>query len=149
MHPGFSTIVESAHGIGLQLTVLTNGILWNDELIDELSPCMAEVQISIDGVDDASNAKIRQAGTFETLVRNVIRFSRNGVRVSVATTFTNDNIDAAEHYAELVNRINEETDKKVIFKLTKKILPGRDTQYSEEENKAYEETSAPTTTPLW
>ena len=58
MHPGFRTIVESAHGIGLQLTVLTNGILWNDELIDELSPCMAEVQISIDGVDDASNAKI-------------------------------------------------------------------------------------------
>ena len=139
MHPGFRTIVESAHGIGLQLTVLTNGILWNDELIDELSPCMAEVQISIDGVDDASNAKIRKAGTFETLVRNVIRFSRNGVRVSVATTFTNDNIDAAEHYAELVNRINEETDKKVIFKLTKKILPGRDTHYSEEENKTYEE----------
>ena len=139
MHPGFRTIVESAYGMGLQLTVLTNGILWNDELIDELSPCMAEVQISIDGVDDASNAKIRKAGTFETLVRNVIRFSRNGVRVSVATTFTNDNIDAAEHYAELVNRINEETDKKVIFKLTKKILPGRDTQYSEEENKAYEE----------
>lgn len=139
MHPGFRTIVESAHGIGLQLTVLTNGILWNDELIDELSPCMAEVQISIDGVDDASNAKIRKAGTFETLVRNVIRFSRNGVRVSVATTFTNDNIDAAEHYAELVNRINEETDKKVIFKLTKKILPGRDIHYSEEENKTYEE----------
>ena len=139
MHPGFRTIVESAHGIGLQLTVLTNGILWNDELIDELSPCMAEVQISIDGVDDASNAKIRKAGTFETLVRNVIRFSRNGVRVSVATTFTNDNIDAAEHYAELVNRINEVTDKKVIFKLTKKILPGRDTHYSEEENKTYEE----------
>ena len=139
MHPGFRTIIESAHEMGLQLTVLTNGILWNDELIDELSSCMAEVQISIDGVDDASNAKIRQAGTFETLVRNVIRFSRNGVRVSVATTFTNDNIDAAEHYAELVNRINEETDKKVIFKLTKKILPGRDTHYSEEENKAYEE----------
>lgn len=139
MHPGFRTIVESAHGIGLQLTVLTNGILWNDELIDELSPCMAEVQISIDGVDDASNAKIRKAGTFETLVRNVIRFSRNGVRVSVATTFTNDNIDAAKHYAELVNRINEETDKKVIFKLTKKILPGRETHYSEEENKTYEE----------
>ena len=139
MHPGFRTIVETANGQGLQLTVLTNGILWTDELIDELSPCMAEVQISIDGVDDASNAKIRQAGTFETLVRNVTRFSRNGVRVSVATTFTNDNIDTAERYAELVNRIGEETNKNVIFKLTKKILPGRKSQYSEEENIAYEE----------
>ncbi len=139
LHPGFSAIVESAHQLGLQVTVLTNGILWTDELIDRLSPMLVEVQMSIDGVDDASNAKVRKAGTFETLVQNVIRFSRNGVRVSVATTFTNDNIDSAPRYAELVNRINEETDKKVIFKLTKKILPGRETQYNEADNKAYEE----------
>ena len=139
LHPGFSAIVESAHQLGLQVTLLTNGILWTDELIDRLSPMLVEVQISIDGVDDASNAKVRKAGIFETLVQNVIRFSQNGVRVSVATTFTNDNIDSAPRYAELVNRINEETDKKVIFKLTKKILPGRETQYNEAENKAYED----------
>ena len=139
LHPGFCQIVEKAHGMGLQVTVLTNGILWTDELIDRLSDCLTEVQISIDGVDDASNAKVRKAGTFEQLVRNVSRFSKNGVRVSVATTFTQDNIDTAPRYAELVGRINEETDKKVIFKLTKKILPGRETHYSEAENKAYEE----------
>lgn len=139
LHPGFCQIVEKAHGMGLQVTVLTNGILWTDELIDRLSDCLTEVQISIDGVDDASNAKVRKAGTFEQLVRNVIRFSKNGVRVSVATTFTQDNIDTAPRYAELVGRINEETDKKVIFKLTKKILPGRETHYSEAENKVYEE----------
>lgn len=139
LHSGFCSIVENAYQLGLQVTVLSNGILWTDELIDRLSPMMVEVQISIDGVDDASNAKVRKAGIFETLVAHVIRFSQNGVRVSVATTFTNDNIDSASRYAELVNRINEETDKKVIFKLTKKILPGRETQYSEAENKAYEE----------
>lgn len=139
LHPGFRQIVEKAHGMGLQVTVLTNGILWTDELIDHLSDCLTEVQISIDGVDDASNAKVRKAGTFEQLVRNVSRFSKNGVRVSVATTFTQDNLDTAPRYAELVGRINEETDKKVIFKLTKKILPGRETHYSEAENKAYEE----------
>lgn len=139
LHPGFCQIVEKAHGMGLQVTVLTNGILWTDKLIDRLSDCLTEVQISIDGVDDASNAKVRKAGTFEQLVRNVIRFSKNGVRVSVATTFTQDNIDTAPRYAELVGRINEETDKKVIFKLTKKILPGRETHYSEAENKVYEE----------
>lgn len=139
MNPDFVEIIEYAHRLGLQITVLTNGLLWNEELIDRLSPMLAEVQISIDGVDDASNAKVRKAGTFEQLVRNVIRFSKNGVRVSVATTFTQDNIDTAPRYAELVGRINEETDKKVIFKLTKKILPGRETHYSEAENKVYEE----------
>lgn len=138
MNPAFREIIEAAHQEGLQITVLTNGILWTDELIDELSPQLAEVQISIDGADDASNAKVRVAGTFETLVNNVIRFSNNGVRTSVATTFTNENLDAADQYTELVSRINEATDKKVIFKLTKKILPGRETQYTDEENQRYE-----------
>lgn len=139
MNPDFVDIIETAFQLGLQITVLTNGLLWNEELIDRLSPMLAEVQISIDGADDASNAKVRKAGIFETLVAHVIRFSRNGVRVSVATTFTNDNIDAADEYVKLVDRINEATDKKVIFKLTKKLLPGREKHYTEEENRLYEE----------
>ena len=92
MNPSFVEIIEKAYALGLQITVLTNGLLWTEELIDRLSPVLAEVQISIDGADDASNAKVRKAGIFETLVEHVIRFSRNGVRVSVATTFTNDNM---------------------------------------------------------
>lgn len=139
MNPDFKTIIEAAHEKGIQSTVLTNGILWTDELIDQLSPLIAEVQISIDGVDDESNAKVRKAGIFEQLVKHVIRFANNRVRVSVATTFTNENIETADKYVELVNRINEATpNNKVFFKLTKKILPGRETQYTEEENRKYE-----------
>lgn len=138
MNPSFREIIEAAYQEGLQITMLTNGILWTDQLIDELSPKLTEVQISIDGADDASNAKVRAAGIFETVVSNVIRFSNNGIRTSVATTFTNENIDAANHYAEFVSKIYEATDKKVIFKLTKKILPGREMQYTDEENQQYE-----------
>jgi len=138
MYPGFKTILEAAKQKNLQTTVLTNGILWTDELIDQLSSLMAEVQISIDGVDDVSNAKVRTAGVFDKLVDHVIRFSKNGLRVSVATTFTNDNIDSADRYIELVNRINKATNKQVFFKLTKKLLPGRTTNYTTEENKIYD-----------
>lgn len=138
MYPGFKTVLEAAKQKNFQTTVLTNGILWTDELIDQLSPLMAEVQISIDGVDDASNAKVRTAGVFNKLVDHVIRFSKNGLRVSVATTFTDDNIDSADRYVELLNRINEATNKQVFFKLTKKLLPGRTTNYTAEENKIYE-----------
>ena len=138
MNPSFREIIEAAYQERLQITILTNGILWTDELIDELSAKLAEVQISIDGADDASNAKVRAAGTFETLIHNVIRFSDNGVRTSVATTYTNDNMDSAYQYSELVSRINEATDKKVIFKLTKKILPGRKTHFTDDENQQYE-----------
>lgn len=139
MYPGFKTILEVAKQKNLQTTVLTNGILWTDELINQLSALIAEVQISIDGVDDASNAKVRTAGVFDKLIDHVIRFSKNGVRVSVATTFTDDNIDSADRYVELVNRINEATDKQVFFKLTKKLLPGRKTNHTAEKNKIYED----------
>lgn len=138
MNLDFKAIIEAAHNNNLQITVLTNGILWTNELIDSLSPLITEVQVSIDGVDDVSNAKVRSAGTFNQLVENVIRFSNNGVRVSVATTFTDDNIDSADQYVELVSRIKEATDNQVIFKLTKKLLPGRNTHTTPEENKAYE-----------
>lgn len=139
MDPDFQTIVKAAYEKGIRSTVLTNGILWTDELIDQLSPLMAEVQISIDGVDDESNAQVRKAGIFEQLVNHVIRFANNGVRVSVATTFTKENIATADRYVELVDRIKEATpDNKVFFKLTKKILPGRETHYTEEENRQYE-----------
>ena len=138
MFPGFKTVLEASKQRNLQTTVLTNGILWTDELIDQLSPLMAEVQISIDGVDDASNAKVRTAGVFDRLIDHVIRFSKNGLRVSVATTFTEDNIDSADRYVELVNRIKEATNKQVFFKLTKKLLPGRTTNYSAEENRIYD-----------
>lgn len=138
MNSNFKSIIEVAYEKGIQSTVLTNGVLWTDELIDHMSPMIAEIQISIDGVDDESNAKVRKAGIFEHLVNRVIRFANNGVRVSVATTFTNENIESADKYVELVNRINEATHNKVFFKLTKKILPGRETQYTEEENWKYE-----------
>lgn len=138
LHSSFHSIIKSAYRQGLKTTVLTNGILWNDVMIDDLSPLLAEIQISIDGVDDESNGKVRQEGIFDQLVHNVIRFSKNGVRVSVASTFTSENIDCASRYAELVNIINEKTDNKVIFKLTKKILPGRGTHYTEAENIEYE-----------
>lgn len=138
LHPGFKSIIESASRVGLNVTVLTNGILWNDELIDALSPILTEVQISIDGVDDESNGKIRKKGTFDLLIQNVFRFSENGVRVSVATTFTKENIESASRYAEFMDRINKATGNKVIFKLTKKILPGRETHYTEADNVEYE-----------
>ena len=138
MNPGFADIVRFAHSEGLQITVLTNGVLWTDAMIDELSPLLSEVQVSIDGPDDASNGKVRKEGIFDRLVNTVIRFAVNGVRVSVATTFTEANLDTAGGYATFVARINEATGKKVAFKLTKKILPGRETHYSEEQNRQYE-----------
>lgn len=136
MNPDFKDILTYAHDLGLNTTILSNGILWTDDLIRQLSPFISEIQISIDGFDESSNAKVRGAGHFDKIVQNVILFANAGVRTSVATTFTLQNLqsDAPERYQQMVQHINSQCPHPVFFKLSKKILQGRNTHYTEEQN---------------
>lgn len=139
MRKDFPLLLEYAHNIGLEVTVLSNGVLWTDALISELSPFISEVQISIDGFDENSNSKVRGIGNFDKIVRTVVLFANKGVKTSVATTFTLDNLqsDSAIHYKSFVNDIKSRCDGQISFKLSKKILPGRNTSYSEKQNKEF------------
>lgn len=139
MTPDFKDILIHAHSLDLNTTILSNGILWTDDLIRQLSPYISEIQISIDGFDESSNAKVRGAGHFDRIVQNVILFANAGVRTSVATTFTLQNLqsDAAERYQQMVQHINSQCPTPVFFKLSKKILQGRNTLYTEEQNRIF------------
>ncbi len=139
MNRDFESILNHAHGLGLTTTVLSNGILWTEEQIGRLSSAISEVQISIDGFDEPSNAKVRGAGYFGRIIQNVILFAKYGVRTSVATTFTLQNLqdDTAVRYRKMVERINSKCPHPVFFKLSKKILQGRNTHYTEAENRYF------------
>lgn len=139
MNPDFDEILIHASTIGLETTVLSNGILWTKERIEQLSPYINQIQISIDGFDETSNAKVRGKGHFDRVVHNVILFANTGVRTSVATTFTFQNLqqDAAERYQQMVSHIKSECQYPVFFKLSKKVLQGRNTHYTEAQNKEF------------
>lgn len=139
MNRDFDAILQHASTIGLATTVLSNGILWTKERIKSLAPIINEIQISIDGFDESSNAIIRGAGHFERVVRNVTLMANEGIRTSVATTFTFQNLqdDTPERYAQMVRDIKQQCLHPVFFKLSKKILPGRDTLYTEAENQEF------------
>lgn len=139
MNRDFETILTHAHQIGLSTTILSNGILWTEHQITRLAPAISEIQISIDGFDESSNAKIRGAGHFDRVVRNVILMANSGIRTSVATTFTFQNLqdDTPERYAQMVRDIKSQCYHPVFFKLSKKILLGRDTHYTEAENREF------------
>ncbi|MDB8995957.1 radical SAM protein [Parabacteroides distasonis] len=139
MRPDLQQIVMNAHNINLNTTILTNGILWTDRQIHQLSPYITEVQVSIDGFDEMSNAKIRGEGNFNKLINTVVAFANEGVQTSVATTFTFANLcdNADKRYKQMVEDIKSRCDNPVFFKLSKKVLQGRNTHYSEEENKAF------------
>lgn len=139
MNRDFDDILIHASTLQLETTVLSNGILWTQERIAKLAPYISQIQISIDGFDELSNAKVRGAGHFDRIVRNVISFANSVVRTSVATTFTFQNLqdDADERYADFVNTIKSRCQHPVFFKLSKKILQGRNTHYSDEQNREF------------
>jgi uncharacterized radical SAM superfamily Fe-S cluster-containing enzyme len=45
LHPDFPQIVKTAHQIGLSVTVLSNGALWNDSLISSCHPCWTRCRL--------------------------------------------------------------------------------------------------------
>lgn len=139
MRPDLQEIVQNAHYIGLNTTILTNGILWTNSQIHKLSPFVSEIQISIDGFDEASNAKVRGKGNFDKVINTIVAFANEGVQTSVATTFTFANLcaDVGKRYKQMVDNIKSRCDNPVFFKLSKKILQGRNTHYTEEENKIF------------
>ncbi len=139
MNKDFKEILKTASNIGLTTTVLTNGLLWTESLIEELAQYIQEVQVSIDGVDESTNAIVRGKGHFDRVVQTVIWFANHGVRTSVATTFTLSNLegDMEGRYKDFVSKIKSQCTAPVFFKLSKKILLGRNTHYSQEENKAF------------
>lgn len=57
-------IIDYSYRIGIKNEILTNGTLWTESMIEEISPMLTRVQISIDGYSEKTNSKIRGKGHF-------------------------------------------------------------------------------------
>lgn len=83
----FCRMLREIHKIGLGIHILSNGVAWNDELINavlEINP--ERVQISLDGFDEMSNAMVRGKGNFLKSLDTIDRLAKNNVNVYVAVT---------------------------------------------------------------
>lgn len=139
MNPDFEDIVKYASSIGLSVTILSNGVLWTDKLIDRLYGYVNQIQISLDGINEQTNASVRGKGVFNKVVENIIKITNRGYRTSVATTFTLENLTEETKflYSKLVDTIRKKTGNPIFFKISKKMLNGRNVHYTKEEAKRY------------
>ncbi len=139
MYKGFIELVRFAYSLGLKVCVLSNGLLWTEDLIKSISPYIYEAQISVDGVDKESYKKIRGNDDFAKVIDTVIKLTDAGIKVTVATTFTFDNLDdtTESKYKILVENLQTKCHGNVEFALAKKLAPGRNVHYSNAENEYY------------
>lgn len=120
-------VFKYAKNLGLTVTVLTNGILWDDDKIQLSKDLIDEVQISLDGSDEQTNSVIRGKGNFYKAIDNIKRFVKHGVKTVVATTPTLDNVHQIEktyiNFAKTL--LSELQSENLYFKIAQKLIAGR------------------------
>lgn len=82
----FGHILKYAHEIGLKTLVLTNGVSWSNEMVNDLYENIDEIQVSVDGYSEETNASIRGRHVYEKALRAVDRFVKKGVPTSIGCT---------------------------------------------------------------
>lgn len=137
VYEGFEEIVKHAHNLGLSVTILSNGILWTEDMIKELSKYIDEIQISIDGYDSASYFSVRQSDGFHKAIETIKSFYNKGIRVSMAVTPLYDGIDEFVEKFEAFAKHLLKQYPNIFIKLNLELLQGREVNASKTENKAY------------
>lgn len=91
MHPQIKTIIDATLAQG-PLTILTNGILIDDEMAAwlstrfEASPYSFDVRVSMDGTTPKENDAIRGRGTFAKILEGVDRLIAHGLNPVLTVT---------------------------------------------------------------
>ena len=139
VYKDFERVIRHAHQVGLMVSVLTNGVLWTDELIESLSSCIDEVQISIDGYDRDSYYAVRQYDGFDLAINSVKQFCKYGTKVSVAVTPLYEGLKAFIEGFETFAKDFIKEYPEVLIKVNHELIPGREVNTTSEENNEYKQ----------
>lgn len=137
VYKGYKEVIMHAQQIGLQVTVLSNGILWNEELVNELSPFIDEIQISLDGFDKNSYFNVRQHDGFDKAMKCVEFFNKTDTKVSIAVTPLYENLEVfIDNFEKFAKKFMKEYPK-VFVKLNHELIVGREVHTTQKENQKY------------
>lgn len=136
----FKDIVEFAYKKNLRIRVLTNGVLWSENLISSIANKIEAVQVSIDGYSEESNSIIRGKGNFYKSLKTVDCFLRHGISTEIAITppysiIANDEADKYISFCkELLKRFKGEFFK---IKIAEQLIDGREVHLTDSESCKY------------
>jgi radical SAM protein with 4Fe4S-binding SPASM domain len=132
-------ILTYSKKLGLKNIVLTNGVNWKTDLIDDTTPLIDEIQVSIDGYDEKSNARVRGSGVFDKAIHTVREFLERKSAVRIAITPMLDlNEDEKLGYIKFAQSLLEKFyDKNLVIKFNKTTLNGREVRPDAKENAFY------------
>lgn len=135
----FKEIVHAAKKAGLNVCVLSNGLLWTQELVDNVKDHIDEVQISVDGFDAESYKTVRGVNTFSNALEAVDKLLKANVRVIVAITpLLDDLLENKSKYSLFAKSLTKKYEKqRFLVKFNTMLMEGRGISLTGEENDQY------------
>ena len=133
----FGDILKFADSLGMYVQVLTNGTLWSEENVHELSGYIDEVQISIDGYDEASNAEIRGRNAFAQAMNALDMFTSedNILTVAVITPLYEGLENHRTEYRDFMKALTERyMNKNFLALIQSELIDGRNLKADFERN---------------
>ncbi len=140
----FLDILKHSKKVGLNVQVISNGTIWSKEDIVELSKYIDEIQISIDGFDEPSNAKIRGKGAFQKSLETVDNFIKTGevsVAVSITPLYDMLHSNVQNYIAFGKSLVSKYIDNDFLVIFCKELLDGRNVVAHKEKNRYMQETT--------
>ena len=134
-------ILKHSYDLGISNEILTNGTLWNAELVQKVVPLISRVQISIDGYDEATNSRIRGNGNFSRALNAVTLFYETNVdtEISVTPYLDEDLAENYQYYIDFARMLNQKYSRaNFLVKFTFDVLNGREIRVSEKQKKDYQ-----------
>lgn len=121
------SVIKHAKQIGMRVRINTNGVLWEKEEVEYIKDFIDEVQISVDGINEEMNSKIRGKNSWAKALRTVEFFVQNNVKTIIATTPTYENIREMEkYYVDFALTLQKKYGKNLLdFIVSQKMLSGR------------------------
>lgn len=127
LHPDFTTIVEHAKQLGLNIQVATNGTLITKERADWLNEMDAEVQVSLDGSSSKIHDHLRPGHkAFDYTINGIKNLVKAGHKITIGTVLS------AINYDDIMNIISlGETLGVSVFRLIPFVPKGRGAEYNQ------------------
>lgn len=138
VYKGFEEIIKYTHNIGIHTTVLTNGVLWDQNLIESIYKYIDEIQVSIDGYDRESYINVRNFDGFENAIETIVSFYKLGTRVSMAVTPLYEGIDCFVEKFEKFALSFISKYPNIFIKISFELLNGRNIKSDDVKNLNYE-----------
>jgi radical SAM protein with 4Fe4S-binding SPASM domain len=104
----FDLIARVTEGHGRELSVLTNGVLFQGAVLNRLreqDPERLHLQVSLDGATAATNDPVRGAGTFPRIQAGIRSLVEAGFAPTVSTVITQDNVGEMMEMVSLVKEL--------------------------------------------